>query len=176
MLRSKQAAMPDKPIRAYYINYCTSVTNHIIAHLSPDQITVYWHSSMRIVCHFTESYILYLYIFLCCMHLTVYIILILLPHSVNCRRFCFWCRQSVVFCLWWNILGTTERICTKFTWKTCLLFGPLLGRVWRSRTKVKGHQGQKWHSSALSVACMRFVFGKTSLASSYKYIYIQLHF
>ena len=40
---------------------------------------------------------------------------------------------------------TTEGICAKFTRKTCLLFGPSLGRVGMSRSKVKrqGHQGQK---------------------------------
>jgi len=41
-------------------------------------------------------------------------------HAVNCRRFCFWRRQSVVFCVW-NISGTIERICTKFTQKICLI-------------------------------------------------------
>jgi len=35
--------------------------------------------------------------------------------------------------------GTTERICAKFTRKT---FGPLIGRVWMSRSKVKG-QGHR---------------------------------
>jgi len=32
--------------------------------------------------------------------------------------------------------------------------------------KGQGHKGQKWHFSALSAACVWFVFGKTSLASS----------
>jgi len=46
-------------------------------------------------------------------------------------------------------------------------------RVWsldraslKVRVKVQGHHGQKRHFSTLSVACVRFVFGKTSLASS----------
>jgi len=44
------------------------------------------------------------------------------------------------------------------------VFGPSLGRVWRSiKVKGQGHQVQKRQFSALSVACMRFVFGKTSL-------------
>jgi len=36
--------------------------------------------------------------------------------------------------------------------------------AWTS-LKVKGqdHHGQKWHLSALSAACTRFMFGKTSL-------------
>jgi len=33
--------------------------------------------------------------------------------------------------------------------------------------KGQGHQGQKRHFSALSAACVRFVFAKTSLASSF---------
>jgi len=32
--------------------------------------------------------------------------------------------------------------------------------------KDHGQQGQKWHFSALVVACVQFMFGKTSLASS----------
>jgi len=34
------------------------------------------------------------------------------------------------------------------------------------KVKVKVTRDKKWHFSALSAACMRFVFGKTSLASS----------
>jgi len=34
--------------------------------------------------------------------------------------------------------------------------------------KGQGHQGQKSHFSTLSAACMRFTFGKTSLANSLK--------
>jgi len=47
----------------------------------------------------------------------------LLLHTVNCGRFYFWRRQSVVFfflCVW-NVSGTAERICAKFTRKTCLV-------------------------------------------------------
>ena len=44
--------------------------------------------------------------------------------GLNCGRFCFWRRQSVFFsvCVC-NILGTAERICAKFTGKTCLVPG-----------------------------------------------------
>jgi len=56
------------------------------------------------------------------------------------------CRLNVMWCVW-NIWGTAERICAKFTRKT--LFGPLLRWVWRSRS--------------ISAACVRFMFGKTSL-------------
>jgi len=41
-----------------------------------------------------------------------------------------------------------------------------LGRDWRSRSKVKVTRDKKRHFSALSAA-LRFIFGKTSLASSY---------
>jgi len=84
-------------------------------------------------------------------------------HAVNCRRFCFWRHPSVVFLFVYEISPE-----------------PLNGfetnshrrRVWslaRTSLKVKGqgHQGQKWHFSTLSVACVWFVFGKTSLASSW---------
>jgi len=37
------------------------------------------------------------------------------------------------------------------------------------KVKGQGHQGQKRHFSALSPACVRFTFGKTSLASGYVY-------
>jgi len=48
-----------------------------------------------------------------------------------------------LFCLRINISGTAERICAKIHVED--VFGPSLGRVWKSRSKVKGqgHQGQK---------------------------------
>jgi len=56
-------------------------------------------------------------------------------------------------------LRTAERICAKFTWNTCF--------VSRSdEFEGEGHQGQKTAFSALSAACMQFMFGKTSLASN----------
>jgi len=71
---------------------------------------------------------------------------------------------SFFFVLVWNISETNERIGAKLTWKTCLVY---LART-RLKVKVKdqGHQGQKRHFSALSAA-LRFIFSKTSLASSY---------
>jgi len=36
------------------------------------------------------------------------------------------------------------------------VFGPLVRRVWTSRSKVKVMRDKKWHFSA---ACMRFMFG-----------------
>jgi len=35
------------------------------------------------------------------------------PRAVNCRRFCFWRRQFVVFVCVWNVSGTAEQICPK---------------------------------------------------------------
>ena len=37
------------------------------------------------------------------------------------------------------------------------------------KVKGQGHHGQKRHFSSLSVVCVQFMFGKTSLASSYYY-------
>jgi len=59
------------------------------------------------------------------------------------------------------------------------VFGPSLGRVWRSRSKVKDQRsrspGAKRHLSDLSAACVRFMYGKTSLASSYSSFYWATH-
>ena len=44
----------------------------------------------------------------------------LLPHAVNCTRFCF-CRCLRLFVCVWNISGSAERICAKFTGNTCLV-------------------------------------------------------
>jgi len=57
-----------------------------------------------------------------------------LPHAVSCVRFRFW--HCDFFVSVWNISGTTEKICAKFTRKTCL--------VHRSdEFEGQGHQGQK---------------------------------
>ena len=81
------------------------------------------------------------------------------------------------FCLCiWNISGIAERICAKFTGI----------RVWslartRLKVKVKGQRSKvkvtraKRHLSDLSAACVRFMYGKTSLASSYSSFYWATH-
>jgi len=48
---------------------------------------------------------------------------------------------------------------------------------WKSRSKVRGQgrQRQKMHFSALSVACVRFMFGKTFLASSFYLIWTDVN-
>jgi len=70
------------------------------------------------------------------------------------RRFCFW------RCLWrfgcvWNklISGTAERICAKFPTED--VFGPSLGRVWRSRSKVKS----PWTKNGIFRPFRRFACG-----------------
>ena len=62
-----------------------------------------------------------------------------------------------------DISGIAELICAKFTRKTCLLphSDEFEGQGQRSRSP-----GTKNAFSALSAACMQFVFGKTSLAST----------
>ena len=76
-------------------------------------------------------------------------------------RFCFW--HHLFFVCVWNISGTTEQICAKFTWKTCLVprLDKFEGQSQRSRSP-----GTNTAFSALLVTCMQFMFGKTSLASS----------
>jgi len=87
-----------------------------------------------------------------------------LPHAVNCGRFCFW-RRQFVFCVCvcvcvWNISETAERICTKFTRKTCHL-DEFKGQGQRSKVT-------KTAFSALFLACVRFIFGKIFSASCSK--------
>ena len=67
----------------------------------------------------------------------------------------------------WNISGTAKRICTKFTQKMCLVLrsDEFEGQVKRSKSP-----GIKTAFSALLAACVQFMFGKTSLASSFKVI------
>jgi len=79
---------------------------------------------------------------------------------------------SVMISLWffvrvWNISATAERICAKFTWKTCLI-------PRSDEFESQGHQGQKTAFSALSAVCVQFKFGKTSLASGFQ-LFIPRH-
>jgi len=60
----------------------------------------------------------------------------------------------------WNISGTAEHICAIFTQKTCLV--PLSDEF-----EGQGHHGRKTaFFRPFSLACLWFMFGKTSLASS----------
>ena len=60
----------------------------------------------------------------------------LLPLAVNCVRFCFWRHVCDFFVRVWNISGTAERICAKFTRKTCFVprSDEFEGQGQRSRT------------------------------------------
>ena len=68
----------------------------------------------------------------------------------------------------WNISGTDERIRAKFTRKMCLVpcLDELEDQGQRSRSMAEVTMDKKRHFSALSAACVWFMFGKTSLASS----------
>jgi len=50
------------------------------------------------------------------------------------------------------------------------VFGPSLGRVWMSWSKVKVIRDKKTAFLSLLAACVQFVFGKTSLASCFHWI------
>jgi len=63
----------------------------------------------------------------------------------------------------------------KYLWELLNGFAPNSHgrRVWflarmslRVQVKGQGHEGEKWYFSAYSAACMRIMFGKTSLAFS----------
>jgi len=63
-----------------------------------------------------------------------------------------WCFVCV-----WNISGTAEWICAKFSHKMCLV-------PHSDEFEGQGHQGQKRHFSDPSAAFVWFLFRKTSLA------------
>jgi len=63
------------------------------------------------------------------------------------------CGFLVVYEISW---GTAERNCSKSTWKTCLV--PRLDEFKDEKVKDQGYQGQKRHFSALSAACVQFVW------------------
>jgi len=92
-----------------------------------------------------------------CKALTTVSRLTLLPQAVNCGRFCFWCRQSVVFSLCMKYLQNCRTNLCQIHMEA--VFGPSLGWGWWSELRGQGH-----------VACVRFVFAKTSLASSSLFI------
>ena len=86
---------------------------------------------------------------------------------MNCGRFCFWRRQSAFF---------LYEICRE----RLNGFAPNSQgrRVWsltRTSLKVKvkgqGRRGQKRHFSTLPAACVRFMFGETSLSSPLVIVY-----
>jgi len=82
--------------------------------------------------------------------------------AVNCGMFCFWhCQSAVSLFVYIIYLGNRWTNLRQIHTKD--VFGPSLGRVWRSRSRSPGTNTA---FLALSAACVRFMFGKTSLASS----------
>ena len=69
---------------------------------------------------------------------------------------------SVTFCVR-NVSGTAERICAKFTGKICLSLARTSLNV---KVKSQGYRGQKTAFSALSMAYMRFMFGRNFVLST----------
>ena len=89
---------------------------------------------------------------------------------MNYARFCFG-TVSLFFVCVWNIYSREPlnrfapnshggRVC------------PSLVRVWRSRSKVKVTRDKRHRFSAPSAACVRFMFGKISLASSFYAVFL----
>jgi len=107
----------------------------------------------------------------------------LLPHAVNCTRFCF-CRCLRLFVCVWNISGSAERICAKFTGNTCLVplsdefedqgqrskvkvtmdkngvFGWYLGKRWKDLRHIHTENvfglslGRVWRSRSILATCV----------------------
>jgi len=83
------------------------------------------------------------------------------------KQLCFIAARSEL----WNVLLVPSIccfcLCMKYIGRqihTEDVLGPSIGRVWRSRSEVKVTRDKK---TFLSVACVRFMFGKASLGSSY---------
>jgi len=88
----------------------------------------------------------------------------ILPHAVNCGRFCFWRRHAVVFLFAYEI-----------SQEPLNGFAPNLHGRWflariSLKVKVKGQRSvsreTKTASLGPSVACVRFMFGKTFLPAA----------
>jgi len=82
----------------------------------------------------------------------------LLPHAVNCGRFCFWCRQSVVFLCVWNISGKPLKGFVPNSQERCVW--SLARTSLKVKVKVKVSRNKKRHFSAPSAACMQFMLIK----------------
>ena len=105
------------------------------------------HSVRYYLCHFWWRYILTAF----------------LPHAVNgsgLRKVLFLAPSICDFCLCMKYLGNCWTDLRQI--HTEDVFGPLHGRVWRSKVEGQGHQGQKLFFGSF----VRFIFSKTSLASS----------
>ena len=80
---------------------------------------------------------------------TIFIVRSSYPLAVSCGVFFFDAVCDYYVCVR-NIWRTAERICAKFTWKTCLVL---------CSSKVKVTKDKKTAFSALSAACVRLIFG-----------------
>jgi len=76
-----------------------------------------------------------------------------------------WASAHILVCLCMKYLGNLWTDLHQIHMED--VFGPSLGRVWMWRSKVKVTQVKKWHFLALLLACVQFMFGKTSSASSF---------
>jgi len=88
-----------------------------------------------------------------------------LPHAVNCIRVCFWRPQSGFLFVYEISREPLNGFAPNSLGRRVL---SRVGTSLKVKVKGQGHRGQKTNFSALSAAgCVRFMFGKTSLASSY---------
>ena len=72
---------------------------------------------------------------------TTLLVLLSLPHAVNCARFCFWCHLSVVFCLCMKCLGEPLNGFTSYSHRR--LVWSLAQTSFKVKVKGQDHQGQK---------------------------------
>jgi len=82
------------------------------------------------------------------------------------RKLLFLALSDFFVCVW-NISGATERICAKFTQNTFLVprSDEFKGQSQRSKVKVTRDKIDVFQ------LCVRFMFGKTSLACSFLFVY-----
>jgi len=71
----------------------------------------------------------------------VVLVVVFLPHTVNCGRFCFWCCQSVFFCLCMKYLGETLNGFVQNSDGRRVWY--LARTILKVKVKGQGHQGQK---------------------------------
>jgi len=95
---------------------------------------------------------------------------LLLPHAVNCGRFCIWRRQSVgFFCLCMKYLGNRWTDLRQIHAED--VFGTSLRQVWRSRSKIKvTRENNGIFGPFGGLRAVYAMFGKTSLASSFYFL------
>ena len=88
-----------------------------------------------------------------------------LLHAVNCGSSCFWRRPSVVFLSSYEISPESlNGFAPNSHWRRVRSLARTSLNV---KVKGQGHQGQNTAFFGPSAACVHFMFGKTSLASSY---------